>query len=129
MKDACLHAQFEHVHAANTASSPFQALLNDPHPTVRCIATLGICKILTKCWELLPPVVIVDFLKKLAKDLAKDTSSDEVRCSVFKVGDALFSSLLYRGLRLLVLCEVKAHRQISRFSTYITFICGYYNVS
>ncbi|XP_075903723.1 condensin-2 complex subunit G2 isoform X3 [Nelusetta ayraudi] len=59
-------------------------LLDDPDPTVRCIATLGVCKILTKCWELLPPVVIVDFLKKLAKELANDTSSEEVRCSVFK---------------------------------------------
>lgn len=72
--------------------SSLQTLLDDPHPTVRCIATLGVCKILKKCWELLPPVVIVDFLKKLAKDLANDSSSDEVRCSVFKVEGALLLS-------------------------------------
>ncbi|CAJ1082067.1 condensin-2 complex subunit G2 isoform X1 [Xyrichtys novacula] len=59
-------------------------LLDDPHPTVRSNATLGVCKILAKCWELLPPVIITDFLKKLVLELAADTSSADVRCSVFK---------------------------------------------
>lgn len=99
-RDSCHSAvdglQFEHVHPTKAASSPPQALLDDPHPTVRCIATLCVCKILAKCWELLPPVVIVDFLKKLAKDLANDTSSDEVRCSVFKVEGAVLLLALLR---------------------------------
>ncbi|KAM9839257.1 condensin-2 complex subunit G2 [Aulostomus maculatus] len=59
-------------------------LLDDPHPNVRSIATLGVCKILAKCWELLPPAIITDFLKKLTTELASDTSSSDVRCSVFK---------------------------------------------
>lgn len=59
-------------------------LLDDPHPTVRSHATLGVCKILAKCWELLPPTVITDFLKKLVTELAADSSSPDVRCSVFK---------------------------------------------
>ncbi|XP_034562667.1 condensin-2 complex subunit G2 isoform X2 [Notolabrus celidotus] len=59
-------------------------LLDDPHPTVRSNATLGVCKILAKCWELLPPVIITDFLKKLVMELAVDSSSADVRCSVFK---------------------------------------------
>lgn len=59
-------------------------LLDDPHPTVRSNATLGVCKILAKCWELLPPTIITDFLKKLVMELAADTSSPDVRCSVFK---------------------------------------------
>lgn len=62
-----------------------QALLHDPHPTVRSSATLGVCKILAKCWELLPPTIITDFLKKLVMELATDSSSPDVRCSVFKV--------------------------------------------
>lgn len=62
-----------------------QGLLDDPHPTVRCNATLGVCKILAKCWELLPPTIITDFLKKLIMELAIDSSSPDVRCSVFKV--------------------------------------------
>ncbi|XP_030612385.1 condensin-2 complex subunit G2 isoform X3 [Archocentrus centrarchus] len=60
------------------------SLLNDPHPTVRSNATLGVCKILAKCWELLPPTIITDFLKKLVVELAADSSSPDVRCSVFK---------------------------------------------
>lgn len=59
-------------------------LLEDPHPTVRSNATLGVCKILAKCWELLPPMIITDFLKKLVIELAADSSSPDVRCSVFK---------------------------------------------
>uniref|UniRef100_A0A3P8TFG6 Non-SMC condensin II complex, subunit G2 n=1 Tax=Amphiprion percula TaxID=161767 RepID=A0A3P8TFG6_AMPPE len=59
-------------------------LLDDPHPTVRSNAILGVCKILAKCWELLPPTIITDFLKKLMMELASDTSSADVRCSVFK---------------------------------------------
>nr|CBN82048.1 Condensin-2 complex subunit G2 [Dicentrarchus labrax] len=60
------------------------SLLDDPHPTVRSNATLGVCKILAKCWELLPPTIITDFLKKLVMELAADSSSPDVRCSVFK---------------------------------------------
>uniref|UniRef100_UPI0037E89E00 condensin-2 complex subunit G2 n=1 Tax=Semicossyphus pulcher TaxID=241346 RepID=UPI0037E89E00 len=60
------------------------SLLDDPHPTVRSNATLGVCKILAKCWELLPPTIITDFLKKLVMELASDSSSPDVRCSVFK---------------------------------------------
>ena len=52
---------------------------------VRSTATLGVCKILAKCWEVIPPTVITDFLKKLVVELASDCSSPDVRCSVFKV--------------------------------------------
>ncbi|XP_029955614.1 condensin-2 complex subunit G2 isoform X2 [Salarias fasciatus] len=58
-------------------------LLDDPHPAVRSNASLGVCKILCKCWELLPPAIVTDFLKKLL-ELAADSSSPDVRCSVFK---------------------------------------------
>ncbi|XP_068160430.1 condensin-2 complex subunit G2 [Antennarius striatus] len=60
------------------------ALLDDPHPTVRSNAILGVCKILAKCWDVLPPAIITDFLKKLVVELAADSSSPDVRCSVFK---------------------------------------------
>ncbi|XP_060920433.1 condensin-2 complex subunit G2 isoform X1 [Labrus mixtus] len=58
-------------------------LLNDTHPTVRSSATLGVCKVLAKFWELFPPTIITDFLKKMM-ELATDSSSADVRCSVFK---------------------------------------------
>ncbi|KAK5897746.1 hypothetical protein CgunFtcFv8_015223 [Champsocephalus gunnari] len=60
------------------------ALLDDPHPTVRSNAILGVCKILAKYWEVLPAAIITDFLKKLVMELAFDSSSPDVRCSVFK---------------------------------------------
>uniref|UniRef100_A0A673Y3I7 Non-SMC condensin II complex, subunit G2 n=1 Tax=Salmo trutta TaxID=8032 RepID=A0A673Y3I7_SALTR len=59
-------------------------LLEDPQPLVRSTAILGVCKILAKCWEVIPPTVITDFLKKLVVELANDTTSPDVRCSVFK---------------------------------------------
>ncbi|XP_034024077.1 condensin-2 complex subunit G2 [Thalassophryne amazonica] len=59
-------------------------LLDDPHPVVRSNAILGVCKILAKCWEVLPAAIITDFLKKLVMELAADTSSPDVRCTVFK---------------------------------------------
>ncbi|XP_077365081.1 condensin-2 complex subunit G2 isoform X2 [Festucalex cinctus] len=57
-------------------------LLFDKHVCVRCNAIQGVCGILARCWEMLPTVVIVDFLKKL-EELASDGSSDDVRGSVF----------------------------------------------
>lgn len=85
----------------STDFPPPQDLLNDPHPTVRCMAILGVCKILAKFWELFPPGIIMDFLKKLAGELANDTSSEEVRSSVFKVEGALlfFASEGFEPLR------------------------------
>uniref|UniRef100_A0A6Q2XNL4 Condensin-2 complex subunit G2 n=1 Tax=Esox lucius TaxID=8010 RepID=A0A6Q2XNL4_ESOLU len=59
-------------------------LLEDPQPLVRSTATLGVCKILAKCWEVIPPSVITDFLKKLVLELSNDISSPDVRCAVFK---------------------------------------------
>ncbi|XP_077591805.1 condensin-2 complex subunit G2 [Stigmatopora nigra] len=57
-------------------------LLFDVSPSVRCSAILGVCKILARLWEMLPPVVVIDFLKKL-KELAQDSTSDEVRSTLF----------------------------------------------
>lgn len=62
---------------------------------MRSNATLGVCKILAKCWEVLPPTIIADFLKKLVMELAADTTSPDVRCSVFKVETPFLSVLMY----------------------------------
>ncbi|XP_030635008.1 condensin-2 complex subunit G2 [Chanos chanos] len=59
------------------------ALLGDPQPLVRSTAVLAVCTILAKCWEVIPSTIITDFLKKLMTQLATDTSSPDVRCSVF----------------------------------------------
>uniref|UniRef100_A0A8C9U1N5 Non-SMC condensin II complex, subunit G2 n=1 Tax=Scleropages formosus TaxID=113540 RepID=A0A8C9U1N5_SCLFO len=59
-------------------------LLEDPQPVVRSTAVLGVCKILAKYWEVIPPAILTDFLRKLVMDLAADITSPDVRCSVFK---------------------------------------------
>nr|XP_020457943.1 condensin-2 complex subunit G2 isoform X2 [Monopterus albus] len=86
-------------------------LLEDPHPTVRSIAILGVCKVLAKCWELLPSAVITEFLKKLVTELASDASSSDVRCSVFKSLTILLDNTLSHPLleKLLPLCKYSLH--------------------
>ncbi|XP_061522530.1 condensin-2 complex subunit G2 [Phycodurus eques] len=69
-------------HALQKQLDTLMVLLFDKHPCVRCNAILGVCKILARCWDLLPAVIIVDFLKKF-EELAGDCSSGEVRCAVF----------------------------------------------
>ncbi|KAG5850328.1 hypothetical protein ANANG_G00081060 [Anguilla anguilla] len=60
------------------------SLLEDPQPLVRSTAVLGVCKILAKYWEVIPPTILTDFLKRLVLELAADVNSADVRCSVFK---------------------------------------------
>ncbi|KGL94747.1 Condensin-2 complex subunit G2, partial [Charadrius vociferus] len=60
------------------------SLLEDPHPVVRSTGILGVTQITSKYWEMIPPTILADLLKKLTGELACDTSSADVRCSVFK---------------------------------------------
>uniref|UniRef100_A0A8C8ZE83 Non-SMC condensin II complex subunit G2 n=1 Tax=Prolemur simus TaxID=1328070 RepID=A0A8C8ZE83_PROSS len=77
--DGEIQRQFEELYS----------LLEDPYPMVRSTGVLGVCKITTKYWEMLPPTILVDLLKKVTEELALDTSSADVRCAVFKVGHVL----------------------------------------
>lgn len=52
---------------------------------MRSSAVLGVCSVLARCWEVIPSTVITDLLEKLILQLANDTSSPDVRCSVFMV--------------------------------------------
>ncbi|XP_069318820.1 condensin-2 complex subunit G2 [Eulemur rufifrons] len=72
--DGEIQRQFEELYS----------LLEDPYPMVRSTGVLGVCKITAKYWEMLPPTILVDLLKKVTEELALDTSSADVRCSVFK---------------------------------------------
>ncbi|XP_010288729.1 PREDICTED: condensin-2 complex subunit G2, partial [Phaethon lepturus] len=60
------------------------SLLEDPHPVVRSTGILGVTQITSKYWEMIPPTILADLLKKLTGELAYDVSSADVRCSVFK---------------------------------------------
>lgn len=52
---------------------------------VRSRGVLGVCKVTAKYWEMIPPTIVIDLLKKLTGELTLDTSSADVRCAVFKV--------------------------------------------
>ncbi|CAN8185090.1 unnamed protein product [Coccothraustes coccothraustes] len=60
------------------------SLLEDPYPVVRSTGVLGVTQIIAKYWEMIPPTILADLLKKLTGDLACDITSADVRCSVFK---------------------------------------------
>ncbi|XP_072820142.1 condensin-2 complex subunit G2 isoform X1 [Vicugna pacos] len=72
--DSEIQKQFEELYS----------LLEDPSPMVRSTGILGVCKITSKYWEAMPAAILVDLLKKVTAELAFDTSSADVRCSVFK---------------------------------------------
>ncbi|XP_060104048.1 condensin-2 complex subunit G2 [Heteronotia binoei] len=74
------------------------ALLEDPHPLVRSTGVLGVSKIAFKYWELIPATVLADLLKKLIEDLAFDTTSADVRCSVFKCLPIILDNVLSHPL-------------------------------
>ncbi|NWV79923.1 CNDG2 protein, partial [Dasyornis broadbenti] len=60
------------------------SLLEDPHPVVRSTGILGVTQITSKYWEMIPSTILADLLKKITGELACDTTSADVRCSVFK---------------------------------------------
>ncbi|NXL76619.1 CNDG2 protein, partial [Leptocoma aspasia] len=60
------------------------SLLEDPHPVVRSTGILGVTQIISKYWEMIPPTILADLLKKITGELACDITSADVRCSVFK---------------------------------------------
>ncbi|XP_045444967.1 condensin-2 complex subunit G2 isoform X2 [Pipistrellus kuhlii] len=72
--DSEIQKQFEELYS----------LLEDPYPMVRSAGILGVCKITSRYWEMMPPTILIDLLKKVMGDLAFDASSADVRCSVFK---------------------------------------------
>ncbi|NXK52784.1 CNDG2 protein, partial [Chauna torquata] len=59
-------------------------LLEDPYPVVRSTGILGVSQITSKYWEMIPPTILADLLKKLIGELSCDITSADVRCSVFK---------------------------------------------
>ncbi|XP_062898482.1 condensin-2 complex subunit G2 isoform X2 [Mobula hypostoma] len=72
--DVSIQKQFEEIFK----------LLEDPQPLVRSTGVLGVCRIAAKYWEMIPPSILTDLLTKVLCDLSADTSSADVRCSVFK---------------------------------------------
>uniref|UniRef100_A0A8C2PBB5 Condensin-2 complex subunit G2 n=1 Tax=Capra hircus TaxID=9925 RepID=A0A8C2PBB5_CAPHI len=63
--DSEIQKQFEELYS----------LLEDPYPMVRSAGILGVCKITSKYWEMMPPTILIDLLKKVTEELAFDLSS------------------------------------------------------
>ncbi|XP_016016454.2 condensin-2 complex subunit G2 isoform X1 [Rousettus aegyptiacus] len=95
--DSEIQKQFEELYS----------LLEDPYPMVRSTGVLGVCKITSKYWEMMPPTILVDLLKKVTGELAFDTSSADVRCSVFKCLPILLDNKLSHPLLEQLLPAVK----------------------
>ncbi|KAJ7322173.1 hypothetical protein JRQ81_018460 [Phrynocephalus forsythii] len=74
------------------------SLLEDPQPLVRSTGVLGVSKIAFKFWEMIPATVLADLLRTLIEDLAFDTTSADVRCSVFKCLPIILDNVLSHPL-------------------------------
>ncbi|KAF7245950.1 Condensin-2 complex subunit G2 [Varanus komodoensis] len=74
------------------------SLLEDPQPLVRSTGVLGVSKIAFKYWEMIPAAVLAELLKTLIENLAFDTTSADVRCSVFKCLPIILDNVLSHPL-------------------------------
>nr|DBA25095.1 TPA: hypothetical protein GDO54_012665 [Pyxicephalus adspersus] len=90
-----------HENMDNEIQKQFEELFNlleDPQPIVRSTGVLGVCKITARYWEMIPPAILADLIKKILTDLAGDISSADVRCSVFKCLTILLDNKLSHPL-------------------------------
>uniref|UniRef100_A0A671M9M1 Condensin-2 complex subunit G2-like n=2 Tax=Sinocyclocheilus anshuiensis TaxID=1608454 RepID=A0A671M9M1_9TELE len=98
------------------------ALLDDPQPLVRSSAVLGVCSILARCWEVIPSTIITDLLEKLILQLANDTSSPDVRCSVFMCMSIILDNSLSHPLMEKLLPALKSSLHDSSEKVRVAFV-------
>lgn len=98
------------------------ALLDDPQPLVRSSAVLGVCSVLARCWEVIPSAVITDLLEKLILQLANDTSSPDVRCSVFMCMSIILDNSLSHPLMEKLLPALKSSLHDSSEKVRVAFV-------
>ncbi|XP_048040750.1 condensin-2 complex subunit G2 isoform X1 [Megalobrama amblycephala] len=98
------------------------ALLDDPQPLVRSSAVLGVCSVLGRCWEVIPSTVITDLLEKLILQLANDTSSPDVRCSVFMCMSIILDNSLSHPLMEKLLPALKSSLHDSSEKVRVAFV-------
>ncbi|XP_073693096.1 condensin-2 complex subunit G2 [Garra rufa] len=98
------------------------ALLDDPQPLVRSSAVLGVCSVLARCWEVIPSTVITDLLEKLILQLANDTSSPDVRCSVFMCMSIILDNSLSHPLMEKLLPALKSSLHDSSEKVRVAFV-------
>ncbi|XP_032865632.2 condensin-2 complex subunit G2 isoform X2 [Tyto alba] len=97
-------------------------LLEDPHPVVRSTGILGVSQISSKYWEMIPPIILADLLKKLIGELACDVTSADVRCSVFKCLPIILDNKLSHPLLEQLLPAVKQSLHDSSEKVRVAFV-------
>nr|XP_055062977.1 condensin-2 complex subunit G2 [Misgurnus anguillicaudatus] len=98
------------------------ALLDDPQPLVRSSAVLGVCSVLARCWEVIPSTIITDLLQKLILQLANDSSSPDVRCSVFMCMSIILDNSLSHPLIEKLLPALKSSLHDSSEKVRVAFV-------
>ncbi|TRY93573.1 hypothetical protein DNTS_016420, partial [Danionella cerebrum] len=98
------------------------ALLDDPQPLVRSSAVLGTCSVLARFWEVIPSTVITDLLEKLMLQLANDSSSPDVRCSVFMCMSTILDNSLSHLLMEKLMPSVKCSLHDSSEKVRVVFV-------
>ncbi|KFV20502.1 Condensin-2 complex subunit G2, partial [Tauraco erythrolophus] len=98
------------------------SLLEDPHPVVRSTGVLGVTQITSKYWEMIPPTILADLLKKLTGELACDIASADVRCSVFKCLPIILENKLSHPLLEQLLPAVKHSLHDSSEKVRVAFV-------
>ncbi|XP_016094535.1 LOW QUALITY PROTEIN: condensin-2 complex subunit G2-like [Sinocyclocheilus grahami] len=98
------------------------ALLDDPQPLVRSSAVLGVCSVLARCWEVIPSTIITDLLEKLILQLANDTTSPDVRCSVFMCMSIILDNSLSHPLMEKLLPALKSSLHDSSEKVRVAFV-------
>ena len=90
---------------------------------VRAATALGVCRVLSVYWELIPKATIQTFLLKLLQDLAWDASSADVRTSVvtvrscseiFRIWIFYFDCKHIRGKKYFLLSVNSAHHPFTK---------------
>lgn len=87
---SCFPPSFIPSHSLLSPSPSPQELLNDPSVVVRVTGVVGVCRVLSYFWEMIPAAVIKSLLTRLIRDLAWDASAIGVRVAVLQVGWTLY---------------------------------------
>ncbi|XP_048765257.2 condensin-2 complex subunit G2-like isoform X2 [Ostrea edulis] len=98
-KDSLLQKQFDLL----------LMLLEDPVPAIRSQTVLGVFRIMSLFWELMPSVTIKNIVTKVIQDLAFDSSSADVRESVVKGLTGLIDNHLCHLMLKPILPQLQKH--------------------
>lgn len=92
-----LHCFVRYTDMCGVFSPLLQELLSDPSVVVRVTGVVGVCRVFSYFWEMVPAAVIKSLLIRLIRDLAWDASAIGVRVAVLQVGWTLSLRITVNG--------------------------------